>query len=47
VWRHLLYAVCIAEAALPAAILVAVVFQPDFAPSPGGPPGLRMGPSWR
>jgi hypothetical protein len=37
VWRHLLYAVCIAEAALLAAALVAVVIQPDvlgLAPSP-------------
>ena len=36
-WRHLLYAVCIAEAALLAAVLVAVVIQPDLlglAPSP-------------
>ena len=36
-WRHLLYAVCIAEAALLAAVLVAVEIQPDslgLAPSP-------------
>ena len=36
-WRHVLYAVCIAEAALLAAALVAAVIQPDvlgLAPSP-------------
>jgi hypothetical protein len=37
VWRHVLYAVCIGEAALLPAILDAVVVEPDllgFAPSP-------------
>src|SRR5215207_1951721 len=36
-WRHVLYSVCVAEAALLAAALVAVVVQPDalgLAPSP-------------
>ena len=36
-WRHLLYAACVAAAALLAALLVAVVIQPDvlgLAPSP-------------
>jgi hypothetical protein len=30
VWRHVLYGVCIVEAALLAAILVTVVIQPDL-----------------
>ena len=37
-WRHVLYGVCIVEAALLAAILVTVVVQPDLlglAPSSG------------
>ena len=37
-WRQVLYAVCVAEAALLAAALVAVVIQPDLvgiAPSSG------------
>jgi hypothetical protein len=36
-WRHLLYVVCLVEAALLAAILVAMVVEPDlrgYEPSP-------------
>jgi hypothetical protein len=36
-WRHVLYAICIVEAAMLAACLVVVVVEPDligFAPSP-------------
>ena len=36
-WRHVLYAVCVVEGAFLAAVLVAVVIQPDligFEPSP-------------
>ena len=44
-WRLVIYPVCIGEAAVLAAILVAVVVRPDlvgFAPSPG----VRQASAW-